>query len=82
MQSSGNIDCSPFEKDKGTVIKGSFTCDSNSKNVQASGTGSSSSPSSTSTKNAAPGASADMPSLMLPVLMGFFAMVGGVYQLL
>lgn len=57
MQSSGNFSCAPFKTDNdNNVIRGTYTCDAASNNVQTgtgTSTSSSSSSSSTSTKKSA-----------------------------
>jgi hypothetical protein len=81
MQSSGNFSCTPFDTYKSErVIKGSsYTCVSKSNNVQASGTGTSTASSTASPTSS--GNAAAMNTAEMPVMMGLFALVGGLFQL-
>jgi len=82
-QSSGNFSCTPFEADyNNQVIKGTYTCNAKSNNVQASGTGSGtatatgSAASATSTKGAAA-----IAKVNYPAMVGLSALVGGIVHL-
>jgi hypothetical protein len=84
-QSSGNFSCTPFQTDKNNqVIKGTFTCNAASNNVQASGTGGVSTGTATAATSAASAtttkSAANIAQVNAPAVIGAFAFIAGVAQ--
>lgn len=85
MQSSGVLDCSAFQADKGSkqVIKGNYVCQGSETKPGGAGTKASGSATPTSSGKGAGGhIEVNLSMVMVPVLMGGISLIAGLFQLI